>query len=72
MEIFKLTLTVEGKEITYSLDINDKIVSEIDRYGLSRYISPKEMEKARVQLTEMVKAVYSGTTAKSDSTSHET
>lgn len=59
MEIFKITLNVEGKEIVYSFDVNDKLVDLDDKYGLRRYVDTKELDKARAQLAEMVKAIYS-------------
>lgn len=67
MEIFRITLNVEGKEIIYSFDINDQIL-ELDNYNkyqMNQYISTKEINKAREQLAEMVKSMYSKETINS-------
>jgi hypothetical protein len=58
-QIFKITLNVEGKEIIYSLDINDSLLDLSSRFSKEKYIRPKEIDKARIQLAEMVKAIYS-------------
>ena len=55
MQVFKVTIQFEGKEVSYTMDISDEIAK---RVAPKQYISPDLTDHLRIELLEALYLIY--------------